>query len=152
MTNSENARERYGDIIDLPRPCITKRKPMSMHDRAAQFAPFAALSGYDDMVREEARLTDTEHDLSESELEELGRTLTFIMEQLRAGIITAVSVSYFLPDKYKSGGSYETVTGKVKEVDPLNRRLLLYGGSNTEDKRCRPLEIPFDRMIVLNLI
>lgn len=152
MTESKNARERYSDIIDMPRPYNKRRKPMSLHDRAAQFAPFAALSGYDDMVREQARLTDRELDLSEYELEELGRTLSFLSEERKNKKTPRVSLSYFVPDLRKSGGSYETVTGMVKEVDAAAQRLLLYGSDNTDDKRIKPIEIPFNRIIVLNIV
>lgn len=94
--NKENPREVYADIIDLPHHQSKTRPHMSLYDRAAQFSPFAALSGYDNMVREEARLTDSERELPESELELLNKKMSLIMDvieekqypqRLRSGIL-----------------------------------------------------------------
>lgn len=143
--------EVYGDIIDLPRPHSHRKKPMPLMDRAAQFAPFAALSGYDEMVWEEARLTETKTDLSEYELEQLNRTLSSLRQRLAAGEAPLVTVSFFRPDARKAGGSYESITGRVKDVDSVEKRLLLYGSENIEDRRVSALEIPFEQIMLLAL-
>ena len=111
-------REVYGDIIDHPHWESPTHPPMSLYDRAAQFAPFAALSGYDELIDEEARLVDNKIELSEEELEELNRQLGRIDEEIRQGNPPAVTVTYFIPDPLKAGGIYETVTEKVRRVDP----------------------------------
>ena len=108
----------YADIIDLPCPRSAKHPPMSLYDRAAQFSPFAALSGYEEMIGEEARLVDNKIELGEEELEEVNRELGRIDEAIRQGNPPAVTVTYFIPDPLKAGGIYETVTEKVRRVDP----------------------------------
>ena len=150
MTEEQDARKLYADIIDLPRPVNKRRKHIPPAERAAQFAPFAALSGYDEMVQEEARLTEGKTDLSEYELEELNRTLQALLERLRDGEHPFVSVSYFLPDSRKAGGSYRTVSGRVREIDPAGQRLLLFGSERIEDRRVPPIETPFRELLVLN--
>ena len=106
-------REVYGDIIDHPHWESPKHPPMSLYDRAAQFAPFAALSGYDDMIGEEARLVDNRIELSEEEWEELNRKLGRIDETIRQGAQPAATITYFVPDPLKPGGLYETIAEKA---------------------------------------
>lgn len=112
---------RYDDIIHLPRFVSQGRKHMSMHDRAAQFAPFAALSGYDDSIRETARLTDTEAELSESALADLDRKLRIIADHIREKPL--VTIRYFIEDEKKEGGRYENITFNAVSVDAVNRQL-----------------------------
>lgn len=88
---------------------------MSNYDRAAQFSPFAALTGYDDAVKETARLTDSKIELDEYELQELNEKLNKIQDNLRED--AEVSITYFVTDKKKSGGSYKTISGIVKRID-----------------------------------
>ena len=149
MKQQPDVNQLYGDIIHLPRPHSHAKKPMSLSDRAAQFAPFAALSGYDDMVCEEARLTETKTDLSEYELEQLNRTLSLLQQLLASGTVPGVTLSFFCPDSKKAGGSYETITGRVKEVDAAEKCLRLYGSENIEDKRISPIVIPFEHIMLL---
>ena len=111
-------REVYRDIIDHPHWESPTHPPMSLYDRAAQFAPFAALSGYDDMIDEEARLVDNKIELSEEELGELNRKLGLMDEMIRNGIRPVASITYFVPDPLKPGGEYRTITEKVRRVDP----------------------------------
>ena len=118
-------REVYGDIIDHPHWESPTHPPMSLYDRAAQFAPFAALSGYDEMIDEEARLTDNRIEPGEMELEEMNRTLRAIDETVRRGVRPAVTVTYFVPDPLKIGGLYRTVTEKVRRVDAMNGVVVL---------------------------
>ena len=113
-------REVYGDIIDHPHWESPTHPPMSLYDRAAQFAPFAALSGYDDMIDEEARLVDNRVELGEEELEELNRKLGLIDETIRNGIRPVVTVTYFVPDPLKPGGQYQAVTEKIRRVDAIH--------------------------------
>ena len=113
-------REVYGDIIDHPHWESPTHPPMSLYDRAAQFAPFAALSGYDEMIDEEARLVDNRIELSEEELEELNRKLSLIDETIRHGARPVVTITYFVPDLLKPGGLYQTVTEKARRVDAIH--------------------------------
>ena len=117
----------YDDIIDLPHH-ISKRHPqMSMYNRAAQFAPFSALTGHDSAITEAARLTDAEQELSESDAEVLNRKLAFILQHIKDYIL--VEIVYFEPDGKKAGGSYRTKAGFIKESDPLAGTLEMDDGS-----------------------
>lgn len=117
---------RYDDIINLPRPVSKKRSPMSNFDRAAQFSPFAALTGYDAVIAESGRLTDTRIELDEGGKALLDEKLQTIREHLEEH--PAVKLTVFCPDSRKSGGAYEKVTGQVKKIDPVARILVLTGG------------------------
>ena len=117
---------RYDDIIHLPRPISKKRSPMSNFDRAAQFSPFAALTGYDAVIAETGRLTDTRIELDEGGKALLDEKLQTIREHLEEH--PAVKLTVFCPDSRKSGGAYETITGNVKKIDPVARILVLTGG------------------------
>ncbi len=117
---------RYDDIINLPRPVSRKRSPMSNYDRAAQFSPFAALTGYDAVIAETGRLTDTQIELDEGGKALLDEKLQVIRESLSEQ--PAVKLTVFYPDSRKVGGAYETVTGNVKKIDPVTRVLVLTGG------------------------
>ena len=110
-------REVYADIIDHPHWVSPTRPQMSLYDRAAQFAPFAALTGYEDMIGEEARLVDNRIELSEEEVEELNRKLGRISEAIRPGDYPRAAITYFIPDPLKAGGVYETVTERIRRVD-----------------------------------
>ena len=110
-------REVYGDIIDHPHWVSPTHPPMSLYDRAAQFSPFAALAGYEDMIGAEARLVDNRIEPDEEELDELNRTLGRISEMLSRGERPEITVTYFVPDPLKPGGVYETVSEKIRRVD-----------------------------------
>ena len=101
----------YDDIRHLSRPRYPGLPPMSVHDRAAQFAPFAALTGYDDAVEETARLTDEMVELEEGAVDELNRKIN---EAVHSG--GRVVVTYFAPDKKKSGGAYIKASGRIKKA------------------------------------
>ena len=137
----------YDDIIDLPHPVSRNHPQMPLIDRAAQFAPFAALTGYDDMVKETARLTDRKVDLSEYEIDILNQRLAEISYALQQGEHPSVTVTFFVPDSLKEGGSYETVTAKVRRVDPIEQKVMLFGSDNTDDKRIPPIVIPIEDML-----
>ncbi|MCM1299995.1 MAG: YolD-like family protein [Firmicutes bacterium] len=118
-------KDRYDDIINLPRHVSPTRHPMSNRDRAAQFSPFAALTGYDSHVREAARLTYSKRELTEEEKQEIEQRLQFLSG---CGDSPIVEVTYFKPDQRKSGGSYETVTAEFKKVDPFELKLVFKSG------------------------
>lgn len=117
----------YDDIINLPHPISAAHPQMSMLERAAQFSPFAALSGHSDAIRETARLTDEFSDLDENSRENLDRKLAFLQEHLREQ--PEVTVMFFQPDSRKKGGSYQSVSGIIKKVDTYERRLIMSDGT-----------------------
>ena len=119
------ARKKYGDIIDHPHFVSPDHPPMAIENRAAQFSPFAALTGYDDLVAEAARYTGERVTLDESKKEELDRILSFLLAQPAP---PTVSVTYFLPDEKKAGGAYVTVTGGLERFDQTKKTLCLSGG------------------------
>lgn len=96
-------------------------------NRAAQFAPFAALTGYEESIEETARLTDRRIELSEYEIEELNAKLNFIQEHIKER--PEVTITYFQPDERKEGGTYVTVTGKVRRIDEVNRVIIFENGT-----------------------
>ena len=117
---------RYDDIIDLPHHVSTTHHRMSMLERAAQFQPFRALTGYEDAVRETARLTDDRVELTEDEKALLDGKLQRLADNLASHPL--VTVTYFQPDKKKSGGEYVTTTGQLKKIDDFEGVLILLGG------------------------
>ena len=118
--------QNYDDIIHLSRPESTAHPPMPRAARAAQFSPFAALTGYDAVIAETGRLTDTQIELDEGGKALLDEKLQTIREHLEEQ--PKVKLTVFCPDSRKSGGAYETVTGNVKKIDPVARILVLTGG------------------------
>ncbi len=129
--------EKYNDIINLPHYQSKKRPHMSLHDRAAQFSPFAALTGHDEAIKETARLTDEKAELSEAEKTILNEKFNFIFEHIYDQ--PEITVTYFIPDLLKSGGRYADFTGCVKKYDYYNR--VLHFTDNTEIKIDNILEI-----------
>lgn len=113
----------YDDIINLPHHTSTSRLRMSVYDRAAQFSPFAALTGYDSAITEMARLTDTRVELDEYSKADLNEKLCIIQEQMDKQ--SEVSITYFQPDKKKSGGAYITAIGCVKKIDEYGRTVVM---------------------------
>ncbi len=113
---------RYDDVINRQHPTSKKHPRMSRMNRAAQFAPFAALTGYEKSIEETARLTDRRIELSEYEIEELNAKLNFIQEHIKER--PEVTITYFQPDERKEGGAYITVTGKVRRIDKFNQIII----------------------------
>ena len=105
---------RYDDIINLPHHISPTRQRMSIHDRAAQFAPFAALVGYDDAVAETARLTETRPELDEQEQRAINERLAYIADHIHE--YPEVRIRYFVPDERKNGGAIVEVSGTVKKI------------------------------------
>ena len=118
---------KYDDIIEHPHYRSKKRPHMSMINRAAQFSPFAALVGYDEAVTETGRLTDERINLDESVIEEINRRLAEIERRLPADP-PFVTITYFVEDAFKEGGSYLQMTGKVKKMDLFGRTLTMDDG------------------------
>ncbi len=116
----------YEDIIDLPHHVSRKHRQMPLLDRAAQFAPFAALTGHEAAIKETARLTEEEIELDENSKELLDFRLQQLQEHLSEH--PEVAVTYFKPDEKKAGGAYETVTGVVKKVDDYAGELVFTDG------------------------
>ena len=116
----------YDDIINLPHHVSATRPHMSMGDRAAQFAPFAALTGYEDAVRETARLTEERVELTEDAQAALDARLRLLADGSMAG--KAVTLTWFQPDARKSGGAYVTATRILKRVDSYAGEVVLADG------------------------
>ena len=125
------AEEKYADIINLPHHRSPTRPPMSNYDRAAQFSPFAALTGYDTAVAETARLTDSRIELTEDKKQLLDEKLHLLLDM--ADHPPAVRITRFIPDERKAGGSYEIITCKVASVDTFEGCVVL------TDKRRIPI-------------
>ena len=117
----------YDDIIDLPHPASARHKPMPPEKRAAQFAPFAALTGYEDIVRETARLTDEPPCLDDDEKIRIDAALSFFAAILSAGGSPLVEVTFFRRDERKSGGRYVIARGALVGIDPDARTLRISG-------------------------
>lgn len=132
---------RYDDIINLPHHVSQKHAPMARADRAAQFSPFAALTGLDAALRETARLTDQRITLDEYEQAALDETLQTVRDTLTKKEHPTVGVCYFVPDPRKAGGAYCTVTGVVKKMAEFEGLLILADGT----------EVPMGEIAVLEL-
>lgn len=130
---------KYDDIINLPRPVSKRHAPMSNIDRAAQFSPFAALTGFDGTIQETARLTDGQAELDESSKAELNEKLQLILESIDTQ--PQVTITYFQNDERKSGGAYISVTGRVKKIDPYSRCVVMTDGSTVSIDRICDIEI-----------
>jgi len=123
MTEESNP---YADIIDLPHH-VSKRHPqMPMEKRAAQFSPFAAMVGHDAAIRETARFTEEQMELSEDEKAVIDSKLQMLQAHIKEQ--PEVTVTYFQPDEKKSGGAYVTVTGSAKKIDDMKKLLILLKG------------------------
>ncbi len=116
----EDIMSEYDDIIDIPHYVSSKRKPMSLENRAAQFAPFAALEGHEEVLSETARRTGEKIYLSKYETDRLAEKLLYFIETGQLAIIT-----YFVPDNFKEGGSYQSVEGIIKRIDEVKHCLIL---------------------------
>lgn len=129
----------YDDIINLPHHVSKHHPQMSMMNRAAQFAPFAAVAGHDAAIREEGRLTDDWIEMGEYGFGELNRK----MELLQSGISSqpTVTIDYFLPDEHKSGGLYKTISGQVKRIDDYERVIEMCDGQKVPIDSIRNLTV-----------
>lgn len=118
--------KKYEDIINLPHHISSKHPQMSLEERSAQFAPFAALTGYEDCVEETARLTDERIDISEDIKEILNEKIRKIIKIIDKN--PKIKLTYFIPDNKKNGGKYMTIEGKIKKIDEINQELILING------------------------
>lgn len=125
----------YDDIINLPHHVSKKHPPMSLYARSAQFAPFAALTGYEDAVKETARETGDRIEIDDELKKILDEKIQIIIEQIKNK--NELTFTYFLPDSAKDGGTYISVIGIVKKIDTYNQIIIL------EDKT----QIPIDEII-----
>lgn len=107
--------DNYDDIINLSPPVSKKHKRMSLHSRAAQFAPFSALTGLDEKVDEAARLTDSRHELTDDEKAILDMNMQIIIDNI--DLRPFATIIYFVLDENKSGGAYKTISGKIRRVE-----------------------------------
>lgn len=114
----------YSKIISLPHHQSATHKQMSNYDRAAQFAPFAALTGHDEAIKETARITDDCIEMGEDRLGELSAKIQLLIDKLSEQ--PEITVVYFVPDERKSGGSYAEKTGVVRIIDEYERKLVFY--------------------------
>lgn len=125
---------KYDDIIDLSRP-ESRRPKMTMNDRAAQFAPFAALTKFGEEIRESNRKTSEEIELGDGDIEQIDEVLRGIERRIEENKADgagnegfAIAVAYFIRDKVKPGGRVEEYIGNVKKIDRVGRKLIFYGG------------------------
>ena len=130
---------RYDDIINLPHHVSPTRQRMSIHDRAAQFAPFAALIGYDDAVAETARLTETRPELDEQEQRAINERLAYIADHIHE--YPEVRIRYFVSDERKNGGAILSVSGMVTKVLINKQQIVMSTG----------VHIPFDAIVGINI-
>lgn len=127
---------KYDDIINLKRPA-SRRMPMSITNRAAQFAPFSALTGYDEAIKETSRITSEKHELSDGKIEIINNKLN----EIKNSGIKRVKITYFVKDKSKSGGEYITEEVDIKKIDIYNEKLV-----------CLKLSISFDDILEIDYV
>ncbi len=120
----------YDDIIHLSRPVSKKHPPMPLTKRAAQFLPFAALSGFEGEIAEAARLTEAARSLGEDALAALDEQLALLRQRLSDR--PEITLTRFVPDEKKAGGHYETLTGQVRRLDEIDRALILTDGTKVD--------------------
>ena len=120
-------KDLYEDIINLPHHVSKTRPQMSMIDRAAQFSPFAALTGYDAAIKETGRLTDEKIEMDEEALNILNMKFQLLVDRLADE--PEITFTYFKPDERKAGGAYIDMTGKVKKVDDFERLIVMQNGT-----------------------
>lgn len=131
--------KKYSDIINLPHYVSKTRPQMEISDRAAQFSPFAALTGYDAAVKECGRLTEEFFELDESRKDVLDKKLQLLLQRKQQQ--KAITIIYFLPDEKKQGGAYVEIVEKIKRIDEYERCLIMFN-----DKK-----IPFDMIYDIQL-
>ena len=118
--------DSYDDIINLPHHVSKSHAPMSMMNRAAQFAPFAALTGHSAAIEETARLTDEQHELADEDSDALNQKMAYLRETINEH--PTITITYFEPDKKKAGGKYKSIEGQLKNIDDYNQSIVLKSG------------------------
>ena len=127
MKEDNKDKYQYDDIINLQHHVSSHRAHMSILDRAAQFSPFAALTGYDGVIKETARLTDRRIELDEAAKTILNEKLRIVQEQLSRQ--QEIELVFFQPDEKKAGGAYITMIGTVKKIEEYERVVLMQEGT-----------------------
>ena len=127
MNNDRRYSHEYDDIIDLPHHTSSKHPRLPMSSRAAQFAPFAALTGFEGVIAEEGRLTDSFTELDDDMKEDIDLKLELLGGKI--GDSLEATFTYFVPDSRKEGGNYRTVTGRIKKIDDIERMIMLRDGT-----------------------
>lgn len=122
MAYTQKDAHKYDDMLDMPHHVSTVHPPMSISNRAAQFAPFAALTGYDDAISETARLTDEKIELDENHKEYLNEKLQIIQQRIKEH--PQVTVTYYKADERKAGGAYITVTTQIKKIENYDHTVM----------------------------
>ena len=122
----------YDDIINLPHHISVKHPRLSKEQRAAQFAPFAALTGYGDAIKETARITEDRIEIDEEEKKKIDNKIIELKSKINDK--PKVTITFFIPDIKKSGGEYVTIIGNLRRIDEYNKLLIL------EDKKKIPIE------------
>lgn len=135
----------YDDIINLPRHVSKTHPHMSLADRAAQFSPFAALTGYEEAIKEAGRIVEEKIELSEEEKEEINRQLNYLNEHKKDNI--QITITYFLKDMKKNGGSYRQITSNLKRLDEIEKTILLADNTILRIDDIRKIQSPlFDTL------
>lgn len=127
MATDQRDPHRYDDMLELPHHVSQVHPRMEPLKRAAQFAPFSALTGYEDAITEAQRLTECRVELDEDSRELLDEKIRMVMEQEKT--MLEVSVTYFVPDEKKEGGAYATVSGRIRKIDSYERRIFMSDGT-----------------------
>lgn len=118
--------DNYDDIINLPHHVSKSHPQMSMMNRAAQFAPFAALTGHSAAIEETARLTDEQQELADEDSEILNQKMTYLRETINEH--PTITITYFEPDKKKAGGKYKSIEGQLQNIDDYGQAIVLKSG------------------------
>ena len=121
--------DTYSDIINLSRP-VSKRPRMSLEQRSAQFAPFAALTGYEGQVKETARLTNKKIEINEELKEILNQKIQLIQKKIKEQ--PQIEITYFIPDSKKDGGRYETICNTIKKIDMYTNEIIMLDGTRID--------------------
>ena len=127
---NQNLQSKYENIINLPHHVSKTRPQMTITDRAAQFSPFAALTGYDAAIEETGRITDSFIELDENRKSVLNEKLQLILKHIKEQ--PEVTLTYFQPDNRKTGGNYVDITGYVKKIDEYEQRIIMTNGIGIE--------------------
>lgn len=127
MKEDNKGNQQYEDIINLQHHVSSNREHMSMLHRAAQFSPFAALTGYDEAIKETARLTDHKIELDEAQKNILDEKLKIVQQQLSTQ--QEIELVFFRPDEIKAGGAYISIRGIVKKIEGYERAVIMHDGT-----------------------
>lgn len=137
LNGSDKDRHRYDDIMNLPHHVSKSRPRMPRSERAAQFSPFAALTGYDAVIREAGRGTEDKAELDEDEKSILNVKLHMLQERITE--CPEAAITYYIPDSRKAGGAYVTVSGGIKKIDEFERAVIMQDGTGIPIDRIRKI-------------